>query len=192
MSCAELDAARCDRCGEGVTEWQGWQLEASAQWQLVEFVMGELAHSCPVCWLLVGADDEEEHQHPAASCRAYPSMDQASVDRFRRFIWYDGASHSCFKCGVSQRLCATGQDNRLPCQWPNVLVPLVKAAMASEAGSAIVRDAGFDGQLSAAGEPDWREYGRWLGRLHARRVWGEPMSNAMVVLVRVILYFAKR
>lgn len=185
VSCAELEAARCDRCGEGVTEWQGWQLEAAAQWQRVEFVMGELADSCPTCWVLVGGG--EECRHPAASCGEQP---HASLDRFRRFIWYDSGSHSCFKCGVSQRLCSTGRDAGLPCQWPNVLVPLVRAAMGTEAGSAIVREAGFDGQVSATGEPDWPEYGRWLGRTHARRVWGELMSNAMVVLIRVILYFS--
>lgn len=69
------------------------------------------------------------------------------------------------------------------CQWPNVLVPIVRGAMGSAVGMEVLRRVGFKG-----GFREWEEYGRWLGQRHKRRVWGEWMSNAMVVLIEITLF----
>ena len=87
------------------------------------------------------------------------------------------------RCGISQEFCVTGESVDQPCQWPNVVVPMVRAAMGNEGGLSILQQAGYTGASR-----DWEAYGRWLGRRHGQRVWGKRMSNAMVVVIRMILY----
>jgi hypothetical protein len=104
-------------------------------------------------------------------------------DRFWQQIQYTVASHSCTKCGLSQKVCATGKQHGVPYQWPHVLVPVVRAVMGSGDGVALVRQIGYLGA-----ERDWSAYGRWLGQRYPRRFWGDWVSNAMVVLIKSILY----
>jgi len=182
VECGELDGARCDGCGEGVTEWQGAQAEAEGEWQLVREALDEIADGCAACWVVEG--DEDGHLHSLARCQKRAELTQAACDEFRRQIRYEVKSHSCTKCGISQKFCATGVGEGMRCQWPNVLIPMVRTAMGSgELGARILRRAGFEGETE-----DWRGYADWLGRRHDRRVWGEWMSNAMVVLIEVVLY----
>jgi hypothetical protein len=54
--------------------------------------------------------------------------------------------------------------------------------MATEEGQRIVQGLGFRGG-------DIEVYAKWLGMRHRERVWGEFFSNAMVVGIRVILWF---
>jgi hypothetical protein len=54
--------------------------------------------------------------------------------------------------------------------------------MATEEGQRVVQRLGFRGG-------DMEGYAKWLGTRHKERVWGEFFSNAMVVGIRVILWF---
>jgi superfamily II DNA helicase RecQ len=192
VNCADIEGtAACDRCGEGLTEWQGSQSEAAKEWQQVREAMDELADSCPVCWVVGDAVPapgmDGSCLHSLVECRKYERLTQAGLDSFRRLISYNRDSHSCTKCGVSQRFCVTGQETGVRCQWPNVVVPVVRAAVALEEGLEVIRQVGYRGGFSG----ELKEYGRWLGRRHVRRVWGEVMSNAMVVFIKVILYLSR-
>ena len=69
-------------------------------------------------------------------------------------------------------------------QWPDMAVPLVRASMGNTIlSSVILQQVGYTGASL-----DWVEYGRWLGRQHTQRVWSKQMSNAMAVMIRMILY----
>jgi hypothetical protein len=48
------DMALCDRCGEGVAEWQNSQSQAAKEWQLVRLVLDVLADNCAACWVTGG------------------------------------------------------------------------------------------------------------------------------------------
>jgi len=39
IGCTDYDMVRCDRCGEGVEEWQEWQVEIEREWQEVKEVL---------------------------------------------------------------------------------------------------------------------------------------------------------
>jgi hypothetical protein len=175
------DMALCDRCGEGIVEWQRSQAEAASEWQKVRMVLDELADGCAACW--VTQDGELAYLHDWQSCSAVAELSEAACKEFRRLMTYEIDSHSCMRCGISQEFCATGESVDQACQWPNVVVPMVRAAMGSDGGLSILQRVGYTG-----GSRDWEAYGRWLGRRHERRVWGKRMSNAMVVVIRMILY----
>ena len=53
----------------------------------------------------------------------------------------------------------------------------------SREGFRVVQRVGFKGV-----EGDWEGYRKWLGKRQEQRMWGEAMSNGMVVMIEVILY----
>lgn len=175
------DMARCDRCGEGVAEWQASQAEAASEWQVVRRVLDELADGCAACWVTVGGEDA--HLHPRQDCSAVAELSEEACKEFQARMFYARDSHSCTRCGISQEFCATGVSLEMACQWPGVVIPMVRAMMGGPQSLAILQQVGYTGELR-----DWEAYRRWLGRRHGRRVWGKRMSNAMVVVIRVILY----
>ena len=186
VECNDLDTAGCDRCGDGARGWRDEQREASMEWQRVQEVFDEVRDGCVVCWMI--GDDVATgawQKHKVMQCTAFPGVTGAELDSFRRGIVDQGGSHSCRRCWVSQKYCATGQDVGRRCQWPNVVVPLARVAACEEGGGAfIVRQCGYAGELGG----DRKEYARWLGLRHRSRVWGEYFSNAMVVAIRVALF----
>lgn len=186
VTCADIDCAACDRCGEGLVDWRNWQSREAEEQQQVQRLLDELADSCPVCWILDGEDDS--YLHSLVGCQRFRGLGQVTCDEFRIKIRYERGSHTCMKCGISQKLCATGEDRKARCQWSNVLVPVVKVAVETVGGLEIVRKAGFEEELGG----DLSNYGKWLGQRHVRRVWGLLMSNAMVVLIKVVLYIDDR
>ena len=189
VECNDLETAGCDRCGEGARGWQDEQVEASAEWQQVQEVLDEVREGCVVCWL-VGAEEVETgewQKHTARDCTAHEGLTGRELDRFRRGVWDRGGSHSCRRCWISQKYCATGEDVKQACQWPNVVVPLARAAAEQEEGMQIIRQCGYAGGFGG----EWKEYAEWLGRRHRVRVWGEYFSNAMVVAIRIILFCKK-
>jgi superfamily II DNA helicase RecQ len=52
VSCRDIEAAGCDRCGEGEEVWmeehEGWAQE----WAVVEEMFTELRDGCAICWLI--------------------------------------------------------------------------------------------------------------------------------------------
>jgi superfamily II DNA helicase RecQ len=49
VSCTALDCARCDRCGEGVTEWHAAERREAQEQATVRALLDELAGTCPRC-----------------------------------------------------------------------------------------------------------------------------------------------
>jgi superfamily II DNA helicase RecQ len=184
VSCNDVESAGCDRCGEGIREWQDSQVEASSGWQQVQELMDDIRAGCAVCCIAGEAGTEEWKKHKVLQCTAYPGMTGMEVDRFRQGIRDGGGTHSCRRCWVSQKYCATGEDVGNRCQWPNVVVPVARAAAEDEAGIDIIRQCGYKGELGG----EWKEYAGWLGKRHNQRVWGEFFSNVMVVAIRVLLF----
>jgi len=187
IECNDIESAGCDRCGEGVREWQDSQSEASSGWQQIQEVMDRLRDGCTVCWALGTADGVAANawrEHRTMQCSAHEGLTCRDLDGFRRGIVDRGGSHSCRRCWVSQKYCATGEDVRNQCQWPNIVVPLAMAAMGLVEGAKVVQACGYEEE----GVEDSKEYARWLGRRHSKRVWGEYFSNAMVVAIKVIVF----
>jgi hypothetical protein len=184
ITCNDIESAGCDRCGEGLSEWQDAQAEASLQWEVVQGAMDEIRRGCAVCWALGEAGTEAWQEHKTMQCTKHAEVTGVEVDRFRGGIRDGGGGHSCRRCWVSQKYCATGLDISNKCQWPNVVVPLARAVAEMEMGRAIIRECGYQGEMEGA----WQEYAVWLGKRHRQRVWGEYFSNGMVVAIRVILF----
>jgi superfamily II DNA helicase RecQ len=188
VECNDVETAGCDRCGEGVRGWQDAQREANIEWQQVQEVLDEVREGCVMCWMASENGEAGEWQkHKVMQCRAYRGVTGKELDTFRRGIWDRGGSHSCRRCWISQKYCVTGEDVEKQCQWPNVVVPLARVTAEQEAGSRIIRQCGYRGQLGG----NWKEYAGWLGKRHQMRVWGEYFSNAMVVTIRVILFWKR-
>jgi hypothetical protein len=112
---------------------------------------------------------------------------RAEIEEFRESIKFEARSHSCFKCGLSQKLCRTGQDSKETCQWPNVIASIVRRTMSVRSGAVILNKVGFRGNHG-----NWVEYARWLGLRHERRVWGELMSNAIALMIELIVWIRER
>ena len=124
IECRDIDGAMCDRCGEGQTEWQEWHSNKEREWQRVRKTLDELKDGCVACWTV--EEDNDMYLHSGLECTKYRELTQQACDEFRRQIVYERSSHSCTKCGISQKLCATGIEDGMRCQWPNVMVPLVQ------------------------------------------------------------------
>jgi hypothetical protein len=185
VECSDIEAVRCDRCGEGRTEWAEVNSRWAREWEHVQAMMDELVEVCVVCWALGPIDDGVWASHWTRDCKAHPGLTGSELDAFRRDIRYDKDSHSCTKCGISQAYCATGEDASKTCQWSNILVPIVRVTVALEGAVGFVREVGFEGELLG----DYKEYAYWLGKRHGSRVWREFFSNAMVLFVRMLLLF---
>jgi hypothetical protein len=184
VGCHDIQSAGCDRCGEGTAAVLENQQEASQEWEEVEKTLDELRDGCTVCAMLDEGGSEEWKQHRVMQCMKHAGLTGVDVDRFRRLVVDGGGAHSCRRCWVSQKYCATGVDVMQQCQWPNVVIPLARSVVAHEQGERIVREVGFLGELGG----DWKQYGLWLGKRHRERVWGEYFSNAMVVAIQVLVY----
>lgn len=80
-----------------------------------------------------------------------------------------------------------GQDMNVQCQWPNVVVPVIWAAVGLLKGIDIIRQLGYTGEFL----DNFKGYMQWLERWHVRQVWGENMSNAMVVFIKIVLQLSR-
>jgi superfamily II DNA helicase RecQ len=179
--CGDVDGAMCDKCGEGQTEWQEWHSSKESEWQQIKNALDELKNGCVACWIM--EDDDEAYMHCNLECTKHLDLAQQACDEFRRQIVYEKNSHSCTKCGISQKLCATGVKGGMKCQWPNIMIPIVRAGMANEKAFSILQKAGYEGEFR-----DWSSYSRWLGKQHPSRKWGEWMSNGTVAMIKIILH----
>lgn len=188
VECGDIESVGCDRCGEGLVEWQEANSTWADEWEKVQMTMDELVEGCGVCGIVGDAlgpgEGDSWASHSSRKCKKYQGLSGDELEAFRRLIHYGKDSHSCTKCGISQVYCATRENIGNKCQWPNVLLPVVRTAVMLVEGIEIVRRAGYRGELGG----DFQEYASWLGKRHGSRVWGEFFSNAMVVLIRVILW----
>lgn len=189
VGCNDVASAGCDRCGEGASIVGKLQEEASTQWEQVETLFDELRGGCVLCCMLDEGGSSEWRQHRTMQCKVHAreGVTGLEVDRFRKRITDRTSKNNCRKCWVSQKYCATGEDKDKGCQWPNVVVPLARAAAQDSKGVAIIRQCGYSGEFGG----EWKEYAVWLGKQHRERVWGELFSNAMVVAIRVAVFVAE-
>ena len=190
VCCEDEGMAGCDRCGEGEIDVQRWERVRSEDRKVIEEVMDDLADGCVACWLAdaearrVGSGEEEvEWRHWRCECPS--AMEQEEEwDSFRQTISFDLDSHSCYKCGFSQKLCKTGKSEEEKCQWPGVVSGVLLAALKTPIGRGIIRRAGFKGAMEA----DGMEYRKWVRMAHRLRIWGEIMSNGMAIVLEYILW----
>jgi superfamily II DNA/RNA helicase len=170
----ERGLARCDNCGDGWTALERRQRQTSEAKARVEHVLSELVEDCPVCWV------EGRVTCNAGTCAIGDGWgDSATLE-----IRFDQDTHSCYRCGLSQKFCNTGQSTGAECQWPNVAVPMLRTIRRTREGAEILERWEFFDEEAA----DWqdREYVTWLGRRHPRRVLGEVVSNGFALLVEFI------
>ena len=137
--------ARCDRCGEGAQDWQRSQVDAEKAWEVVKAALDELKDACAVCWVTVSADTDA-YMHSFMRCQREKDLTQRACDEFRQLVQYEVRSHSCTKCGVSQKFCATGREDGRACQWLNVVVLIVRAVMGCNEGVELIRGVGYKGE----------------------------------------------
>jgi superfamily II DNA or RNA helicase len=192
--CGAGDMAQCDRCGEGLAALERLHEKAGKERRSVEKTLDDLADGCTACWVWAqqqnrGNDDNNDiWAHSSKDCQVRErnssglGLSEQECSAFRGLIRFEKSSHSCHKCGLSQKLCITGQDEKGKCQWSNVAVPLLRGVMAMQGGIAILQGVGFEGERW-----DWQGYARWLGLRHRRRIWDEVMSNAMAVVIGFIV-----
>ena len=197
---SDTNMAKCDGCGEGLTALERSYVRAATERQIVEETLDELSDGCVVCFVDSADEPDIDWQHEREQCPQQEQQQEqdnndeqgnrengAEIEKFRESIRFEARSHSCFKCGLSQKLCRTGQDSKETCQWPNVMALMVRRTMSVRSGAAILNKVGFRGNLG-----DWGEYARWLGLRHERRIWGELMSNATALMIELIVWIRER
>lgn len=123
---------------------------------MVEGTLEELNECCARCWTSCYTD---YYRHDAESC---PVAERVSAIRGNRIsrgpVNFAVNSHSCFRCGLSQKLCRTGQDESAACQWPNVMRGFAAAFQDSGVGNRILEELGvsFDGEEEEQEKEYWR------------------------------------
>ena len=191
IDCRDIDSAGCDQCGERLIKWQESKSQCAGEWEQVSRAMDKLVDGCAVCWLMgdtmINVGKDYWMTHSTRRCKGrYERLSGEELDLFRgKYVRYKVDRHSCMKCGISQLYCATREDVGARCQWGNIVIPIVRAAVGQEAGIATIREAGYMGEVGG----EFADYGKWLGQRHIRQVWGKYFSNAMVVCIRIILGF---
>jgi len=147
----DASLARCDRCGEGVTALERDYARAANERQIVEETLDEVTDGCVFCFVESTGDITANWTHRPEECERADYRRRRDLDeRFRRLIRFEESSHSCFKCGFSQKLCATGVDEGRACQWPNIAAALLRGIPSTEKGGAIVEEIGFEGETADA------------------------------------------
>jgi hypothetical protein len=192
VDCETGEMARCDRCCSGVTDRQRSESRTARERGIVTDALDQISGGCVVCWVAGARGPVRDWQHDERECRwreLVPIDDggqldagEVACDNFRETIRYLNTGHTCHRCGISQRLCDTGEEGG-SCQWPRIAVPLARLALACGVGRNIVRKAGYEGQRG-----DWTDYALWLGQTHRLRLWGELVSNSMVVVSEFLIY----
>lgn len=194
VECGAGDMAQCDRCGEGLEALERLHEKNGKERETVEKTLDDLTDGCASCWMLAVTQNRGHEgnndlwTHSAQDCTIRRLNDSGlglsedECDKFRQAVRYEKSSHSCHKCGISQRLCNTGQDGQRACQWPNVAIPLLRGVMGLQNGMIVLQHLGFTGT-----QGDWVAYTKWLGLRHRRRIWDEVVSNAMATLIELIV-----
>jgi superfamily II DNA/RNA helicase len=185
----ERGLARCDNCGDGWTALERRQRQTSETRARVERVLSELVDDCPVCWVeeRVSCNSRGANlprQVNASTVAGTCGFEDGVGDSAMLNIRFDRDTHSCFRCGLSQKFCNTGQSTGAECQWPNIAAPMLRAIRQTRKGAEILEGWEFSGEEAADGQDGG--YVTWLGRRHARRVLGEGVSKGFAHLVEFI------
>jgi superfamily II DNA helicase RecQ len=187
VGCREINAVRCDRCGEGEDAWLEEQESWAREWATVEEAFSELRNGCAICWVVgqehAARQEDEWKKHRTMQCTAWEHATGAGADEFRKKMVDRTVKNNCRRCWVSQKYCATGEGMDKRCQWANVVVPVAYAARLTRRGIATMGECGFREMGDDA-------YAGWLGRRHREEVWGQVFTNAMAMAIRLILQWS--
>ena len=180
---SEAGMARCDRCGGGLTELERQYARTARERQAFEEMLDEAADSCAACWMEFcdSRNASEMWDHKRTECRRREKVvaEAGSLGGVR----FAADSHSCFRCGLSQRLCRTGQHETAACQWPGVMAGFVEVMWQNPQWEQTFGKLGWTKGLMGGGKQERTEWLSWVGQRHQRRVWGEVMSNGMAALI---------
>jgi superfamily II DNA or RNA helicase len=192
VDCETGEMARCDRCRPGITDWHRKQSRASHEEGMFTEALDQIAGNCSVCWVASAKGTVRDWQHNGRGCRwrervltddeRQVDISEPSCDDFRGKIRYLNAAHTCHRCGISQQLCHTRIEGG-KCQWPHIAISVTRLALTCCIGRNIVRKAGYSGEMF-----DWEAYALWLGQPHRLRLWGNMVSNSMVVVSEYVIY----
>ncbi|KAG6157487.1 hypothetical protein E4U50_007512 [Claviceps purpurea] len=199
QDCISGDMVRCDRCRIGVSDWERSQQIKSGERSMVEDALDQIAIGCPVCWvtsaLRVRNGSDHGWMHDGRACTRREtvnimvstggnlSMSEDACDKFRKTVRYLDGGKMCHACGISQRMCRTGEDGKIRCQWPRIAPAIVRMATTNNVGRHIIREAGYMGDID-----DWKAYALWLGQPHRLRLWDELVSNSMMVIKGFLIH----
>lgn len=188
----DVDISSC------VEEWQDRVSNLATEERIVRERLTELAESdCPYCWgFAQGMGITLDLQHSLQACsRLHERKGQEHIDMLRKRVRYRTDVHTCMRCGISQHLCTTGEDINSACQWPHVLMPVVRGLLDAlqerfservDGGlrvGTVLSKCGYSGQVSI----ESADLTRWLGQRSVRGlVFSHAVSNAMAVLVEMI------
>jgi superfamily II DNA helicase RecQ len=193
QSCISGDMERCDRCCNGVSDWARSEERVACEREAVEEALDQMANGCPVCWIAAALGSDCDWMHDGRTCqqREHIPLDtgdllllgERACDQFRTTIRYLEGSKTCHACGISQKMCRTRESGQGGCQWPRIATPIVMLATSNTFGRNIIRQAGYEDEPG-----DWAAYALWLGQPHRLRLWGELVSNSMVVIKDFLVY----
>ncbi|KAG6043435.1 hypothetical protein E4U33_001709 [Claviceps sp. LM78 group G4] len=202
QDCISGDMARCDRCHIGVSDWERSQQIKSGERFMVEDALDQIANGCPVCWVTsalgIGSVSDRGWVHDGRACTRRETvnimvstggtlnMSEDACDKFRKTVRYLDGGKTCHACGISQRMCRTGEDGQNRCQWPRIAPAIVRMATTNDVGRNIIREAGYMGEID-----DWKAYALWLGQPHRLRLWDELVSNSMMVIKGFLIHCQK-
>jgi superfamily II DNA helicase RecQ len=100
----DASLARCDGCGEGVTVSERGYTRAARERQIVEETLDEAADCCVFSFVESTGKAGVSRTHDAERCESAEWGKWKNLDeRVRRLIKFEESSHSCFKCGFSQK-----------------------------------------------------------------------------------------
>jgi hypothetical protein len=193
QDCVSGEMERCDRCCSGVSDWARSEKETSNERELVEDALDQMANGCPVCWVTSALGSGRAWLHDGKTCshrQTIPNdngdilnVSEDACDRFRATVRYLDGGKTCHACGISQKMCRTREIGQGGCQWPRIAPAILMLATTDTFGRNIIRQAGHPGELG-----DWRGYALWLGQPHRLRLWGELVSNSMMVIKDFLIY----
>ncbi len=197
QDCISGEMERCDRCCNGVSDWAWSEKEMSGEREAVEDALDQMANGCPVCWVAAALGSGRGWMHEGRTCRQRERvpldtgnallLGENACDQFRATIRYLDGSKTCHACGISQKMCRTRESGQGGCQWPRIATPIAMLATSNTFGRNIIRRAGYEDEAG-----DWGAYALWLGQPHRLRLWGELVSNSMVVIKDFLIYCKQR
>jgi hypothetical protein len=113
----EASVVNCDRCGEGMTAIERVYMKRAIERQTVEETLNEVAGGCVFCFVDSTEEAGIDWSHSSEDCEKAEGGKRRGLDeRFCRMIRFEEGTHSCFKCGFSQKLCSTRAGEGGKCQ----------------------------------------------------------------------------
>jgi DNA-directed RNA polymerase subunit N (RpoN/RPB10) len=98
---SNIEAVRCNRCGEGRAEWTEANSRWAREWEDMQKVMDKLVEVYVVCCVLGPTNDEVWASHWIRDCKAHTGLTGSKLDAFRGYIRYDKDSYSYIKYRIS-------------------------------------------------------------------------------------------